>query len=107
MNLRRRTATQVYIARPAPSFDLIGGAGEGFSAAHEVVWGHLLPVSGSLKAHAAGAHMQQTLSLLLPRGVDIRPGDGVGLTADDFSYRVLRCDRYPLHVSALLERRNG
>lgn len=105
MTLRRRTKTPVYIARPEPSVGSMGGAGEDFAAAHQEISGHLLPASGTLKAHAAGAHVQQTLTLLLPPEADIRPGDGVGLAADDFSYRVLRCDRYPLHVCAQLERR--
>lgn len=105
MNLRRRTARQVYIARPAPAAGSMGSVCEAFSAAHQVISGLLLPASGTLKAQAPGTQIEQTLSLLLPPAADIRPGDGVGLTAHDFAYRVLRCDRYPLHVCAILERR--
>lgn len=105
MNLRFPTASTVYIARPAPATGGMGGVGEAFAKAHQAMTGRLLPQSGALKAHAAGVHAQETLSLLLPTEADILPGDGVGLAEGDFPYRVLHVARYPLHVCAQLERR--
>ena len=105
MNLRFRTAVTAYIARPAPAAGSMGGVGESFAAAHQAIAGRLLPQSGALNALAAGAHVQETLSLLLPIEADILPGDGVGLAEGDFPYRVLHVARYPLHVCAQLERR--
>lgn len=105
MNLRRRTCVQVYIARPAPITGGLGGVEKSFAQAHQAALGHLLPADGTLKAHAAGLHAQQTLTLLLPPDADIRPGDGVGLQDGDFAYRVTQCARYPLHLCAQLEAR--
>ena len=105
MNLRRRTAVQVFIARPAPITGSVGGVNESFAAAHQAIAGHLLPADGALKAHAAGEHSRETLTLLLPPGADILPGDGVGLKRDDFPWRVTACARFPLHICAHLEAR--
>ena len=105
MNLRRRTLKTFFITRPAPASDTLSGMREHFAAPHLIVQGHLLPTSGQLKKHAAGLHEKSACTLLVPPGSDIRPGDGVGETAEHMTYRVVRCDRYPLHVCAHLEER--
>lgn len=105
MNLRRRTLKNFFIARPAPVSDALGGMREHFAAPHQTVQGHLLPAGGQLKKLTAGLAEKASCTLLLPPGSDIRPGDGVGQTAENMTYRVVRCDRYPLHVCAHLEER--
>lgn len=105
MIMRRRTCTQVFIARPAPMPGKMGEANEQFAASHLTIDGMLLPADGNLSAHAAGLHAAHICQLLLPAGADIRPGDGVSLDGNTFVYRVTRCDRYPLHTCAYLEAR--
>ena len=105
MTLRRRTCTQVFIARPAPMPGEMGEATEHFAAPHQQLDGLLLPSGGQLKAHSAGLHAHSACQLLLPPHTDIRPGDGVSVDGSTFLYRVTRCDRYPLHLCAHLEER--
>lgn len=103
MNLRRRTRRAVYIARPQPVQGSMGGVSGQFSAPHLITHGLLLPGAASLRPTAAGLHEKSSPQLLLLPGADVTVGDGVGLAADAVSYRVTRCDRYPLHLVAHLE----
>lgn len=107
MNLRFRTRRAVFIARPLPAGDSLGGVSEAFSAARAKVWGFIAPQEGSLPFLSPGQQARETRVLLLPRGTDIRVRDGLWMEDAGASpaWRCVRVDAFPLHVRAVAERR--
>lgn len=85
----------------------MGGVGEGYAAPHCHAYGCLTPVSGNLSPQQSGLARTQRLRLILPRCTDIQPGDGIGLQEETAVYRCIACERYPLHLIAVIERRIG
>ena len=84
MRLLERTLCEVTIAPHTEVKDSLGGVRLAFSARRSPARGSLQPVKNTL-GHAAntltvegfGLRAAQTLRLLLPRDVQIAPGDGV------------------------------
>lgn len=107
MRRRLRTQKTVYIARPLPVTDALGGVAEGYAAQRLTYPAYAAPLSGLLAEKEAGCVWQERRALYLARDADIRERDGVWLDAVSAQpdFRCVRVERYPLHIRATVERR--
>jgi len=105
VNLQRRFSRTVFISRPVAAQGNLGGVGEGYAAPHLSIRGRLVPRDDLISARRAGLTQAQHLKLILPRHADLLPGDGVRIAGSSEGYRCISCERYPLHLCAVIERR--
>lgn len=113
MRLLERTLCEVTIAPHTEVKDSLGGVRLAFSARRIPARGSLQPVKNTL-GHAAntltvegfGLRAAQTLRLLLPRDVQIAPGDGVCTDgAQQPQWLCTAVENWAAHKAARLERR--
>lgn len=107
MRLFERTLKWVDIAPRAVFVDRLGGAVEGFSAAHKAVRASVIPSSGGLENRQSGVQEVQTMCLLLPLDAEIMPGDGVCVDAKTPNWRCVSIQRWTAHIAAQVERIAG
>lgn len=103
----RRTQKTVYVARPAPVSDALGGAREGYAASRLACRATVEPLAGELVRRENGSVQPERRALYLDKAADVRPRDGVWIDAVSAQpdFRCVRVERYPLHTRATVERR--
>ncbi len=103
----RRMQKTVYIARPQPVTDALGGAAEGYAASRLAYQATVEPIAGELVRRENGSVQPERRALYLDKEADIRVRDGVWLDAVSAQpdFRCVRVERYPLHTRATVERR--
>lgn len=113
MRLYERTLVSLQIAPHTEQPDALGGVRLGFSEVRIPARGSIQPASNTLN-HAAnalgserhGLHVSQTLRVLLPRDVEIAPGDGVCTDgAPQPQWLCVAVENWAAHKLARLERR--
>ena len=112
MRLIERTLEVVRIARRATEQDGLGGSREVFSPDMTEARGSFLPAGNTLnyKANAIvqeahGVHGARSIKLILPKGTEIEPGDGVCRGKEEVpGWRCITVDVWSGHVMVKLEK---
>jgi hypothetical protein len=112
MRLVERTLRDIRIAPRQPEQDALGGMTEGFSSARIACRCAAAPAGNTLNYAANGItplehgeYRRQGLKLLLPRGTQIAPGDGVCMEGEEApGWRCVAVEAWPSHVEAKIER---